>query len=254
MRAYTRSDAETIAAMLGVRVDASQLAKGMNVEREHEDVTWGDPVLTAKIALAHMREHPKYYDYLERMEQSFASEDDAPAGRYVPIRPVRQDKLEELGLPYREGGEYIDPRTREVLTNRVYSGGFIDTTGAYARFEGFLPYAKMPSLSRGKVTTSKVNLYRSGGPRWSWVYGERPVAMLNGYQIIVSHADHKYGHTYALRVEFQTPMLLATYPEQPDEPRLRPTAHKREVLFGAQVGIIRVGDKQHPLYDVIVLR
>jgi hypothetical protein len=33
------------------------------------DVTGDDPVITAKIALAHLREFPDYYDRLEAMER-----------------------------------------------------------------------------------------------------------------------------------------------------------------------------------------
>ena len=48
---------------------------GMNVELEHGkrfpdlDVTGDDPIATVKIALAHLREFPDYYDRLEVMER-----------------------------------------------------------------------------------------------------------------------------------------------------------------------------------------
>ena len=47
---------------------------GMDVEYEHgshdpqTDVTHDDPVVTGKIALAHMKEFADYYERLERME------------------------------------------------------------------------------------------------------------------------------------------------------------------------------------------
>jgi Protein of unknown function (DUF5661) len=47
----------------------------MDVEFEHgvhdpqTDVTRDDPILTGKIALAHMKEFPDYYERLERMER-----------------------------------------------------------------------------------------------------------------------------------------------------------------------------------------
>ena len=50
------------------------LAKGMEVELEHgafdaeTDVTGDDPILTAKIAWAHLKELPDYYDRLEKIE------------------------------------------------------------------------------------------------------------------------------------------------------------------------------------------
>jgi Protein of unknown function (DUF5661) len=55
--------------------DIEDVATGMNVELEHGDrfpdldVTGNDPVVTLKIALAHLREFPDYYDRLEVMER-----------------------------------------------------------------------------------------------------------------------------------------------------------------------------------------
>lgn len=42
-----------------------QLRDGMNVELEHSDITNGDPILTAKIAMAHLRENKEYYKILK---------------------------------------------------------------------------------------------------------------------------------------------------------------------------------------------
>jgi len=55
--------------------DVEQFRMGMDVELEHgrtdpaTDVTGDDPVVTAKIALAHLNEFPDYYTRLERMEE-----------------------------------------------------------------------------------------------------------------------------------------------------------------------------------------
>lgn len=54
---------------------AEQLAQGMNVELEHgtvnplTNITDDDPVMTMKIALAHLYEYPDYYDRLLEMEE-----------------------------------------------------------------------------------------------------------------------------------------------------------------------------------------
>lgn len=40
----------------------------MDVEREHRDVTRGDPMKTGRIVLAHLREFPDYYARLVLME------------------------------------------------------------------------------------------------------------------------------------------------------------------------------------------
>ena len=55
--------------------DVEQFRSGMDVELEHgrhdpaTNVTNDDPVVTGKIALAHLNEFPDYYTRLERMEE-----------------------------------------------------------------------------------------------------------------------------------------------------------------------------------------
>jgi hypothetical protein len=54
--------------------DVDQFRRGMEVELEHgahdpeTDVTHDDPIITGKIAWAHLKEFPDYYTRLERME------------------------------------------------------------------------------------------------------------------------------------------------------------------------------------------
>lgn len=54
--------------------DIEQFRRGLEVELEHgtaagdADVTHDDPIKTAKIALAHLREIPDYYTRLDAME------------------------------------------------------------------------------------------------------------------------------------------------------------------------------------------
>ena len=55
--------------------DVEQFRIGMEVELEHgrrdptTNVTDDDPIVTGKIALAHLNEFPDYYIRLERMEE-----------------------------------------------------------------------------------------------------------------------------------------------------------------------------------------
>lgn len=71
-----------VAALAAARIDISNerygledVRFGMDVELEHGtrfpdlDVTGDDPVVTLKIALAHLREFPDYYKRLEVMER-----------------------------------------------------------------------------------------------------------------------------------------------------------------------------------------
>ena len=77
---FTSSDAARALDVAGIdisneRYTIEDVATGMNVEVEHGtrfpdlDVTGDDPVITAKIALAHLREFPDYYERLEVMER-----------------------------------------------------------------------------------------------------------------------------------------------------------------------------------------
>src|SRR5262245_49399624 len=76
-RRTTTEEAKRVGDAIGVdwtRFDLEQFRAGMDVEFEHgshdpqTDVTGDDPIITGKIALAHMKEFPDYYERLERME------------------------------------------------------------------------------------------------------------------------------------------------------------------------------------------
>jgi hypothetical protein len=78
-KGFTSEQAEAVADMLGVDlaeegIELEAYRRGMVVELEHgsrepsTNVTDDDPILTGKIALAHLREMPDYYDRLEVME------------------------------------------------------------------------------------------------------------------------------------------------------------------------------------------
>lgn len=62
-RAWTK-----LVGQRGMRIYYQDFEEGMNHELEHQDVTHGDPLMTAKIAMAHLREDPAYYTKLKRME------------------------------------------------------------------------------------------------------------------------------------------------------------------------------------------
>lgn len=77
---FTEVDAERIGAEIGIEwrssaFDVEQFRMGLEVELEHgardpaTDVTHDDPVLTGKIAWAHLKELPDYYTRLAVMER-----------------------------------------------------------------------------------------------------------------------------------------------------------------------------------------
>ena len=77
-RRFTTEEVKRIGETLGIdwsKFDVEQFRMGLDVELEHgtidpaTDVTHDDPILTGKIALAHLNEFPDYYTRLARMEQ-----------------------------------------------------------------------------------------------------------------------------------------------------------------------------------------
>ena len=74
---FTADEARRIGEQIGIDwndVDLDQFRKGLAVEMEHgshdpeTDVTHDDPLLTGKIAWAHIKEYADYYTRLEQME------------------------------------------------------------------------------------------------------------------------------------------------------------------------------------------
>jgi hypothetical protein len=75
---FTLDQAQQIGEQLGIdwsQFDVAQFRLGLDVELEHglrdasTNVTDNDPLLTGKIALAHLNEFPDYYTRLEIMER-----------------------------------------------------------------------------------------------------------------------------------------------------------------------------------------
>lgn len=94
---FTTTEALEIARRLGIdfskeKFDVEQFRMGLGVELEHglrdplTNVTGNDPILTGKIALAHLREFPDYYTRLAKLE------DEAKAYWSTPRKYYRQTK------------------------------------------------------------------------------------------------------------------------------------------------------------------
>jgi hypothetical protein len=74
---FSREEARKIGDDLGIdwaKIDFEQFRMGLEVELEHgsvdprTNVTNNDPILTGKIAWAHLNELPDYYTRLEKIE------------------------------------------------------------------------------------------------------------------------------------------------------------------------------------------
>jgi hypothetical protein len=75
---FTAQEAKAVGEELGIKwdkFDVDQFRRGMDAELEHgsrdpsTNVTNDDPLMTGKIALAHLNEYPDYYDRLDKMEE-----------------------------------------------------------------------------------------------------------------------------------------------------------------------------------------
>ena len=76
-RQFTTEEARRIGDIIGIdwtTIPLEQFRQGLAVELEHgshdteTDVTHDDEVITGKIALAHLKEFPDYYDRLAKLE------------------------------------------------------------------------------------------------------------------------------------------------------------------------------------------
>lgn len=74
---FTTDEARSLGEQVGIdftKVDLEQFRMGLAVELEHgaddpeTNVTNSDPIITAKIAWAHLKEIPDYYSRLAKME------------------------------------------------------------------------------------------------------------------------------------------------------------------------------------------
>ena len=77
-KSFTTEEAKKVGETIGVdfiKFDLEWFRKGMDVELEHgtidpnTNVTNDDPIVTGKIALAHINEFADYYERLDKMEK-----------------------------------------------------------------------------------------------------------------------------------------------------------------------------------------
>lgn len=77
-KTFSKEEVKEIGGKLGIdwsKFDVEQFKMGMDVELEHglvdphTNVTNDDPLMTGKIALAHLNEFSDYYTQLDKMEK-----------------------------------------------------------------------------------------------------------------------------------------------------------------------------------------
>jgi hypothetical protein len=86
---FTPEEARNVGSSIGGEwasspFDVEQFRMGMDVELEHgfrgllTNVTGDDPLVTGKLALAHLNEFPDYYTRLRKMEDETRGRSDCP--------------------------------------------------------------------------------------------------------------------------------------------------------------------------------
>jgi hypothetical protein len=99
MKKFTLTEAQAIADKLGidfskVKFTPEEYLEGLNIELEHgrvdaaTNVTNDDPLMTGKIALAHLNETPLYYNDdigLEAWEHAIEAFSGDPKGKKIQI-------------------------------------------------------------------------------------------------------------------------------------------------------------------------
>ena len=77
-KSFSPEEAKKIGEQLGIdwsQYNVEQFRMGLDVELEHgtidarTNVTEDDPIITGKIALAHLNEFPDYYTRLDKLEE-----------------------------------------------------------------------------------------------------------------------------------------------------------------------------------------
>jgi hypothetical protein len=155
---FTPREAERIGRSLGERFDRfspTDLARGMGIELEHgtrdprTDVTHDDPVMTAKIALAHLHEMADYYTRLARIERH------VPRGNpsYKKLTPPRRFQRYGQGAASADEGEQVVIPDPWIAANGNYE---IEVTVAPVSGSG-----RSYWMGRRIDGTSRVVFYRS---------------------------------------------------------------------------------------------
>lgn len=158
----------------------------------------------------------------------------------IPVFLKPQRKWEDL----RPGGDYIHPGTNEVLTGRSPSSGRISVDPS-GKASFLVSSDNLESVGDPKGALVKTNLFKRSA-------GWRPNNEAVDLPTLVS-VEHRGKHYYTTDVDFTKGVNLSKYPNQRDEPRLRPTV-KGNLDFGEEIGTISVRGREHPVYGKIEVK
>lgn len=189
---------------------------------------------------------PEFYklqkEFIEDVEKVSSGRDK------ISVFPKPERMFPEGQRP--KGGEYLNPKTGDVLTNKnVESASISITPEGKPKFDASPVEKEVVGSPTTKGSTQiKTNLFKKSAG-WKWVDGPTEYKDI---PTLVS-VQNKGKHYYALEANFPQGVNLTRYANSSSEPRLRPTV-KGFVDLGKQIGKISVRGKEHPVYDKIVNR
>ena len=176
------------------------------------------------------------------------------------VMPVSEARLVERGFEYQKGGRFIDPATKEDLTNINVSEARI-TVKPEMEVAGPRPQAEFKVSGKdaekigGEGTQIKTNIIKptklGNKAGWSWINRNDEIPDVNTLVSVSRIEKGKDKHYFTLETDFSKGAKLATYPKALTEPRLRPTTIGK-LKFGNKIGEIKLRGEVRPVYDRII--
>jgi len=145
-----------------------------------------------------------------------------------------------------KGGDYLNPKTGDVLTDRNVSSANIkiNPDGKPSFNVSNDNVENVGTLGKGN-SQIKTNLFKK---KAGWKWTDTPSGMDN-VETLVS-VTHKGKHFYTIETDFTKGVNLKKYPNQKTEPKLRPTV-VGQIELGEPIGEISVRGNPHKVYNKI---
>ncbi len=135
------------------------LARGMTAELQHRDVTRGDRDASARIALAHLRERPDYYDLLAAIESA-----PRPRARGTRTNPTGLRKVAPHAQKY---GVALSLAEAVALAGAERAGATVAGTRETSRGAERRPFYRLRvSLPKSWTPVDEERLADALGDRW----------------------------------------------------------------------------------------
>lgn len=221
----------------------------------------------------------KQYGADAQATNPFMDRRDPVFGRVVPVNRGNTKAQEIFGVEeVGPGGNYIDlDQDKADVTGKVYDNVTIaispDGKPSMTTSDvevSFTPPEQTKNREGRAINLVNPNKSTKKRQKWEWLDRDNETDPIHTIVSVTStnNLSSENGgatkiktpsgpHEYALMVDMDGPTKLSTFPDAPDEPRLRPVMYAQKVERGPIVGRIRMkgrdGGKEHPVYEYIRL-